>query len=316
MIKFDNERAGFELRRQHPNWSKWFPNCTPISKNIFNYATSNKNDTAAKNATVYQFPLILSFATTCHKIQGATVTAPRMVALDLQSIFGCNQAYVMLGRTQSLEQVNIINGFDYTKALKTDQRSLAELQSMMARSLNNNPPIWEQQFDKSTKIFFHNIHSLTHKIDDLKKDPIQSFADVVILAETWLPYDTDDKDINLHIENTTLHLNNYKTGKGLAVYTRNTNKFTITKPNINSIDLQITILYSNDLTVIALYRSKTDKSLKIELFNILQKESTQNILVIGDFNIPSKNHEIFNMLIKENFHLLNNESTHFQGKSQ
>jgi hypothetical protein len=185
---------------------------------------------------------------------------------------------------------------------------------MRARSINNNPPIWEKQFDKSTKVFFHNIHSLTHKIDALQEDPIQTFADVVILAETWLPYETDNGDISVQIQGTTLHLNSCGTGKGLAVYTRG-NKFTVAESHINSTYLQITILHSNDLTVVALYRSKTDISIVMELSKILQKEATTNVLVIGDFNITSKNHEVFNLLIKENFHLLDNRATHFQGKS-
>jgi hypothetical protein len=235
-----------------------------------------------------------------------------MVALDLQTIFGPNQAYVMLGRTQSLKQINIIGNFDHTKALNTDSQALAQLQSMKARSINNNPPIWEKQFDKSTKVFFHNIHSLTNKIDDLQEDPIQTFADVVIFAETWLPYETDNGNISLHIEGTTLHLNSCGTGKGLAVYTRG-NKFTIAEPHINSTDLQMTILHSNDLTVIALYRSKTDTSIVMKLSKILQTETTKNILVIGDFNITSKNHEVFTLLIRENFNLLDNRATHFQG---
>jgi hypothetical protein len=313
MVEFDLERTGLELRRQHPHLSARYPRCTPISKVNWSYSASkNKNDNGVKNATVYQFPFILSFATTCHKIQGATIAAPRMVALDLQSIFGPNQAYVMLGRTQSLKQINIIGNFDYTKALQTEKHCLKELQSMRARSLNKNPPVWEKQFEKSAKVFFHNIHSLTNKIDDLKEDPIQAFADVVILAETWLPYDTDNRDIPLHIEGTILHLNSYGTGKGLAVYTRG-NKFTVTEPHINSENLQMTILHSNDLTVVALYRSEKDKSLMTELLNVIKKEATKKILIIGDFNIPSKNHEIFNLLKKENFLLLDNKATHFQG---
>jgi ATP-dependent DNA helicase PIF1 len=313
MVEFDLIRTGSELQRQHPHLSVRYPKCTPIGKVNWSYSTGNKNDTGVKNATVYQFPFVLSFATTCHKIQGATIPAPRMVALDLQSIFGPNQAYVMLGRTQSLKQINIIGNFDDTKALKTEKHSLKELQSMKARSLNNNPAVWEKQFENSAKVFFHNIYSLTNKIDDLREDPIQAFADIVILAETWLPHDTDNQNISLHIEGTTLHLNSYGTGKGLAVYTRG-NKFTVTEPHINSVHLQMTILHSNNLTVVALYRSKTDKSLVIELFNVIQKEATKAILVIGDFNITSKNHEIFNLLKRENFLLLDNKATHFQGK--
>ena len=53
------------------------------------------------NVTVQKFPVILSFASTTHKIQCK-------VAIDLRYVFGLNQAYVMLGRVEQKEQLLII----------------------------------------------------------------------------------------------------------------------------------------------------------------------------------------------------------------
>ena len=104
MVKFDSEEAGAELRRCHPQLTQAFPGCTPISKQIHKYSTSQSSKGAKANvATVYQFPLILCFASTTHKIQGSTIKAPKKVAVDLSSVFGPNQAYVMLGRVQNIE---------------------------------------------------------------------------------------------------------------------------------------------------------------------------------------------------------------------
>ena len=87
------------MRQIHPNFSRSYPGCTPIKKQIHKYSTS-KTSTGVKSkvATVYQFPLILCFATTTHKIQGQNIIKPRKAAEDLRSVFGNNQAYVMLGR--------------------------------------------------------------------------------------------------------------------------------------------------------------------------------------------------------------------------
>ena len=70
MIKFNNEDSGREMRRQHPHLSKQFPICTPIKKQIHKYSTSgNSKGSNSKAATVQQFPIILSFSSTTHKIQ-------------------------------------------------------------------------------------------------------------------------------------------------------------------------------------------------------------------------------------------------------
>ena len=112
-----------------------------------------------------QFPLILSFSTTCHKIQGQTIKAPQKVAVDIRSVFGANQAYVMLGRAEELSQLYIIGKLD-EKKIYTDKEALSQLKIMKAKSVNNNPPVWEKTFVNSKKICFHNIHSLIHSLKD------------------------------------------------------------------------------------------------------------------------------------------------------
>jgi hypothetical protein len=313
MVEFDNKDAGMNLRREHPHLTHRYKRCTPIMKVVHKYSTSkSKSGVKANIATVNQFPIILSFASTCHKIQGATIAAPQKAAIDLRTVFGPNQAYVMLGRTQSLEQVIIIGSFDEDTAIKTSPKALAELESMIARSLNKNPPVWQKKYDKSAKIFFHNIHSLRDKMDDLREDPIQAFADVIILGETWLHRETTNADMSLHIEGTSLHLNNMGHGKGLAVYVRG-EKFVVTDQDVNSEHLQMTVIRSKDLTVVGLYRSQQDHTLPRQLSSILEKEEGNNMLVIGDFNITSAEHETFKILTYYGFYLLDNRATHFGG---
>jgi len=66
----------------------------------------------------------LSFALACHKIQGITVKCPQKVAVDLRSIWGTGQAYVMLGRVQKVSQF-IIGGLPYSK-IYCDRQALSE----------------------------------------------------------------------------------------------------------------------------------------------------------------------------------------------
>ena len=204
IVKFDSENSGREMRRCHPQYTKKYPGCTPIQKQVHKYSTSSSSRGAKTNAaTVQQFPLILSFASTTHKIQGQTIKAPQKVAVDLRSVFGANQAYVMLGRVEERNQLFIVESLA-EKKIWTDQEALKQLAKMKAKSINRNPPVWEKTFGISCKIFYHNIHSLKDKFEDIKADLLLPFADLIILGETWLETN-EGMDESLPASCQTLH---------------------------------------------------------------------------------------------------------------
>ena len=329
MVKFDSEDSGRDMRRCHPALAKQFQGCTPIKKQIHKYSTSsNSRGVQAKAATVHQFPLILSFASTTHKIQGQTIVAPTKVAVDLRSVFGPNQAYVMLGRVQERNQLYIIDSLPENK-ITTDKEALSQLAVLKAKSINSNPPVWEKTFLQSCKIFYHNIHSLKDKIEDIKADLLLPFSDILILGETWLETDKDsdqslsalcqtinndtNKEVSpLHLNGYRLHLNSNGRGKGLATYFKE-NKFAI-KQDITNEDLQLTILESKNLCVIGLYRSNADQTLSLQLKELIPAVGT--CLIIGDFNLctqRSPSHEVFITLKALGFNLIVTEATHFDG---
>ena len=163
-------------------------------KQVHKYTTAKKSRGVQANvATVIQFPLILSFASTTHKIQGQTIEAPRKVAVDLRSVFGASQAYVMLGRVQERSQLYLIGSLSETK-IRMDQEAKKQLEILKAKSLNSNPTVWEKDLKDSRKVFSLNIHSLRDKMEDIKADPILKIADMVILSETWLQTNTSPDD--------------------------------------------------------------------------------------------------------------------------
>ena len=130
LVKFDNLEAGNEVRRCHPFLAKKFPGCTPIYKQLHKY-TTGKSSGKSNVASVYQFPVILAFSSTTHKVQGLTVKYPAKVAVDLRSIFrgGQNQAYVMLGRCENLNQLYLIGDLPESK-IKADKDALDQLSNM------------------------------------------------------------------------------------------------------------------------------------------------------------------------------------------
>ena len=176
-------------------------------------------------------------------------------------------------------------------------------------------------------------------MEDIKEDLIIPYADAIIFGETWLysyestsleaisqsRNDTNNGECfpaicqNINNENPDIQINGYKLhlnskgrGKGLAVYFKES-KFE-TKQDINKEDLQITVLQSEYLTVIGLYRSNGDTSLKNELMGIIPENGS--CLVIGDFNICTSRtpkHEVFQMLQCMDFKQIVSEATHYAG---
>ena len=102
IVKFDNAKAGNESRKRHPNYAKKYPAGTVITKMEREYTLSKTAKTAS------QYPLILAFAVTVHKVQGQTIERPLKCVVDLRSVFEGAQAYVMLSRIKELDQLYIL----------------------------------------------------------------------------------------------------------------------------------------------------------------------------------------------------------------
>ena len=109
-----------------------------------------------------------------------------------------------------------------------------------------------------------------------------------------------------------MNLINSGRGKGLATFYR-INKFAVTR-NFYDENLQITVLESEGLSVVTLYRSNLDTNIVRLFTDIIPKLG--NCLVIGDFNICSRtaaNHPALDLLRQKGFNLLVSEATHFGG---
>ena len=66
-----------------------------------------------------QYPLILAWAVTVHRVQGMTLSTNVFVYLD-GTLFANGQAYVALSRVKTFTQLHLLS-FDPTKAIKVSQ---------------------------------------------------------------------------------------------------------------------------------------------------------------------------------------------------
>ena len=311
IVRFDEKCQGEQRRKMDKSTDQKYPGCTAIERVMFQYSLSKRQLLGSNTAKLVQFPLKLCFATTAHKFQGQTVVNPSKLVVDLRTVFEAAQAYVMLSRVQSLEQIFILGSLPAGKFFAS-MKALKEMERMENISMNKNPPRWEENGDGDVRICSLNCQSLQAKIDHIKADQIVGKSDLICLSETWLL--SDNHAENLQIEGFDLQTNSVGRGRGLATYFR---------PGVfeHCIDIrekhfQLTKMKSKLLDVITVYRSQEGniKTLEEDIKSLINME--KNTVICGDLNICYKS-ERNNQLIKNlediGFQQHNQDATHFQG---
>ena len=311
IIHFDDLCQGQEKRKHDRSVQQKYPGCTSIERVMFQYSLGRKNSRTSNTAKIVQFPMKLCFATTAHKFQGQTVVKPRKIAVDLKTVFAAAQTYVMLSRVQSIEQLFILNCLDKDK-FYADGKALEELDRLNNKSINNNPPPWEQNNKSFLKIFSLNCQSLQGKISHIQNDKIVIMSDVICLSETWLL--SDENTDNIQIDGYFLCANGVGRGKGIATYFRQ-NIFQHVK-DVKEKYYQITKLKSESLDVISVYRSQEGSidQLLDTLTSIIDWQKAT--LVCGDFNVCYNQHrsnKLIETLENHGFKQLVQEATFIKG---
>ena len=103
LVKFDHSRVGVTAIAQSQYRSQ-FPEAVPISRHeaVF-FIGKNKVAEASRR----QFPLVLAWATTIHKVQGLTMDQS---VVDMKKVkFDAGQAYVAFSRVKTLQGLFINN---------------------------------------------------------------------------------------------------------------------------------------------------------------------------------------------------------------
>ena len=186
---------------------------TPITSITFSYSLGKPQKTHTTNVRLLQFPVKLAWATTAHKIQGQTIPKPNLLVADFQSIFAKGQAYVILSRIQSLQQLYLLNYTD-TK-IYTDPQALEEAKKMKQNAINIRTPYWLRNDDNHIRVISLNIRSLNKHHKDLQADFTVKKANFICLSETHL---TPQHENNLNIDSYDLFTNSVGKGKGVAIY--------------------------------------------------------------------------------------------------
>ena len=311
IIKFDEKCQGEQRRKSDKFTEQKYPGCTAIERVMFQYSLSKKKSAASNTAKLVQFPLKLCFATTAHKFQGQTVVKPNKIVVDLKSVFGAAQAYVMLSRVQSLEQLFILGSLPANK-IYADDKALQELDRLNSISMNKNPQRWDKTMKGDIRIFSLNCQSLQGKLNFIREDKTVKKSDVICISETWLSSDEPGQDFQL--QGFDLKLNSVGQGKGLATYFRPEVFKHCT--DIKEKFFQLSKFSSPTLDVISVYRSQGGRPEL--LFENLSKliDLGKCTLICGDFNIcfnADRRNPLIDGLENISFKQFVQTSTHFEG---
>ena len=313
IVKLQNQKAGTENRKKHPNLAANFPGCVFLERVSLAYSLRKGGGDSGATATVIQFPLRLAHGVTAHKFQGQTVPAPTSVALYLDSVFDPSQAYVMLSRVQNINQVFIVDSFN-PKKLYISSSAHEELKRLQKISFNANPGVWGRHSSDVFKIASLNIAGLSAHYADLLEDYKMLKADVIHLQETSLtprsngpfPY-----DIPGFAETSIISEGN---GKGVATYSKH---FSLNSWKNSDKTMQILKTMFVKLDTINVYRSQ--KGNQHELIQTLEKmiDRKKLCIIMGDFNLcgnEEKRNVVTLFLERLGFSQLMKEATHVQGR--
>ena len=196
IVKFDNPAAGKDAQLRNPMMSKKYPGGTMIRKTERDYSLAKTKGLVSTTAKLIQFPLVLAWAVTAHKIQGQSVMKPQKVVVDLRTVFDAAQAYVMLSRVQDIEQLYILEELVPEKIF-ANHAALGEIERLVSVSKNKNPTPWDNDDSSKLRVSFLNCRSIKNKFENIKKDHSMLQSDLMILTETWLDEEQDKSCYNL-----------------------------------------------------------------------------------------------------------------------
>ena len=175
--------------------------------------------------------------------------------MDISSCFQPAQAYVMLSRCQTMDQVYILDKLDPGK-LKISQGAYGELKRLEMISINKNPSFWYCK-DNVINVASFNCAGLLPHIADIRKDQKLLNAKIIQVQETSLATD-EQGEASCQVPGYHGYFSSVGNGKGIAAYTRVSMDFdTIKEPNF-----QISTL-KGDVDIINVYRSHGANDAKV-----------------------------------------------------
>ena len=304
-VKFDDQNAGLATmqsdiigRQQH---------LVPIQKCEVSFPIKkNKPNPSIKRT---QFPLVLSWECTVHKVQGLTLKEG-VISFDLQKqkSFNQGQMYVALSRISKFDNMYLIGKY-HRNAIKVNQNAKQEYERLHNESMLT-PLLLPQVTSDSLTITLLNTRSLREHSDD---------NDVLCLTETQLHLNEDTSEITSKFQNSfRMFFNNNRDKYRSIAFGYSSNMALCSSSDSGSksvLALKKPAFLGESVKIGLLYRSPNLlPNLFLENLTSWIDEEKPDIL-LGDFNLDALCYDSCNPLQQrlENYKLLVSEPTYMDG---
>ena len=205
-VKFDDEKAGLKLQSRDRYASS--SQSVPIERSEATFSLNKGKGSFIKRT---QFPLILSYACTVHKVQGLTLDRA-VISFDLekQRSFNPGQMYVALSRVKSIDGLYFTG--QYSHSAFTCSKKVADEYTRLRMTENQLAPLKDFQISNTSLVIsLLNIRSLKLHSIDILSDKFLLGSDILCLTETQIGFDNNDSHIHEIEENLnvfTISFNN------------------------------------------------------------------------------------------------------------
>ncbi|CAF3792202.1 unnamed protein product [Rotaria sp. Silwood1] len=287
-VKFDNPDCG----RQHQNI------CAICRKEkticIQRYNNARDDDEYKKNTA--QFPIRLGWASTVHKVQGATIKG---VVVDLKRFNQPGQGYVSFTRPTNSDELFLTELRE--EAFFCDEQ-IEESIIKMRKMLYQYAPIDKKAF---FRLGFHNVEGLEAHYNDIKNHHWYKTCNIICINETWL----QSTNCQCHLEGFSLLVKNRsdsyhnpslceRNRGGVGFFIRNDTNFEVVNLpccNVESLTIKSQILKKLCFLTTVYKPPNINSTTFISNFHqqllLLNLQNDQHI-IMGDFNENANNIDI------------------------
>ena len=285
-IKFDDETAG--LKKIGTNVFAKNNKCVPIER-VETKIKIRPGKISSPEIKRTQFPLMLSWAYTVHKVQGKQFKEA-VICFDLfkQRSWNNGQIYVALSKVTSLEGLYLIGEYKRS-AIKADIRATIEYETM--RNNHAMMPVERlASLAESLTITMLNTRSLRKHAIDIASDELIIDSDIVLLTETQITAGNNLTTISEQMKDFHI-VHNISSDKfcSIACCYRSTvsNVEHEQRQGLSLFKMIMNDFCQDTINILLVYRkNNSDFDSFIYTIQHFLSSSEQNIdIILGDFNI-------------------------------
>ena len=311
-VKFSDPQVGLKVKtscvysRQH--------SCVKIEK--CEAEIPIKKGMPSQSIKRTQFPLMLAYASTVHKVQGLSIDQG-VVDFNLrkQRSFGPGQIYTALSRIKTFNTLYCTGEFKRT-SIKVSQEALAEYERLKNHSLFSEIKKNTVSNDTLTLLIL-NVRSLTKHVSDLANDYRILNNDIVGFTETQVKAVDSTESVNKLLHDFHMYYNNNDNKYLSLAYGCKESILVLRRFDINGVSIlsfKKNYFSTNIFTMMLLYRpgSMAFEGLR-EVLEYLIATNTVDIIA-GDFNydlFKANPDKLMDFL--KNYSQLVREATHISG---